>query len=233
MLDLIDRPAIERAVGDPDGSKHKIIAILGSHPATVMQAPFGDESAYILACSPDNTPFGCTENRRVLPRVDCWAELHSPIEHPSRPYAYLNYVSTLPRVLMRDQRAMASGMFPNAVPYPEKEIYGTDVLGKSLERDPRTGRIAEVVRAYPAGGGLFNPWAFRSSIAWMLAKAIVDCEREKIPAIGLWGILQSSETEYEGQRQSTQYFLWEARRRGIEVLVAPESRLAEKPEDNW
>jgi hypothetical protein len=58
-----------------------------------------------------------------------------------------------------------------------------------------------------------------------MAKAICDCEAYNIPRIGLWGILQASQTEYEQQRPSTQYFLEEAAERGIQVFAAAESRL--------
>lgn len=233
MLDaLVPQAAATTGDGWPDGSRHKIIAILGSHPTTVMQAPFGDESAYIVACSPDNTPFGLSKHRRELPRVDLWMENHDPIEHHTRPFGYLQYISKLPRLMLRDKRALTTGLFPNAVPYPEKELYGEDVLGKMIEQTG-PGVMQEVVRPYPVGNGLFNPWAFSSSIAYILAWAIVQCEREKIPAIGLWGILQSSDNEYAYQRPGTQYFLWEAARRGIKVMVAPESNLAERPAANW
>ena len=73
----------------------------------------------------------------------------------------------------------------------------------------------------------FCAFLFSSSIAFMLAKAIADCERLGIKQIGLWGILQSSETEFAYQRPGTQYFLWEATRRGIKVLAAKESQLFE------
>ena len=234
MLDDLIETETAGAASVPAEAKAAIkgIAVVGSHPATALTAPFGDPSWVVWACSPDNTPFGLTKGARQLPRVDVWFELHSPLEHHSRPYGYLQYVAKLPKVVMRDPTALASGLFPGAVPYPEKDLYGTDVLGKSLEQ-VAPGVHQEVVRAYPTGDGLFNPWAFTSSIAYMLAKAIVDCEREKIPAIGLWGILQSSDNEYAYQRPGTQYFLWEAAKRGIKVLVAPESRLAERPKDNW
>lgn len=232
--DLIDvKPAEPEVVAATARVAVQGIAVVGSHPGTRMDAPYGDPSWRIWACSPGNSPFGIDKGSSALPRVDEHFELHAPIEHPTRPYAYLRWLSERPqKVWMRDARAMASGMFPNAVPYPEKELYGTDVLGKSLEM-VAPGRAVEAIRAYPVGNGLFNPWAFTSSVAYMLAKAVVDCEREKIPAIGLWGILQSSENEYAYQRQGTQYFLWEAARRGIKVVVAPESRLAERPADNW
>ena len=75
----------------------------------------------------------------------------------------------------------------------------------------------------------YSRFLFSSSIAFMLAKAISDCEAQGIKQIGLWGILQSSETEFAYQRPGTQYFLWEAVRRGIKVLAARESKLFEPP----
>lgn len=237
MLDDLTTPKTETAGASKVPATPKVaikgIAIVGSHPATVMSAPYGDPSWLIWACSPDNTPCGNDpKNRRTLPRVDDWFEVHAPIEDPTRPYAYLNYISRYPRVWMRDVRVLQSGLFPGALPYPEKELRGTDAAGKTMEQ-VAPGVYQEAVRPYPVGDGLFCPWAFTSSIAYMLAKAIVDAEREKIPAIGLFGILQASDNEYTYQRQGTQYFLWEAARRGIKVLVAPESRLAERPKDNW
>lgn len=197
-----------------------------------MQAPFHDKSAFIYACSPDNTPFGDPKNCRTLPRVDCWAELHAPVEDPTRPFGYLHYVSQLPCVLMRDPRALASGIFNGARPYPEKALFGAHVV-EERTIEVRKGVFQRMRVALPAGDGRFCPYMFTSSIAYMLAKAIVDCEREGIREIGLWGILQSSENEYAYQRQGTQYFLWEAMRAGIKVMVAPESRLFDMPDYKW
>jgi hypothetical protein len=206
-------PAGRTVAGGPDGSKHKTLCILGSHPATVKQAPFHDESAYIWACSPDNTPYGLSPHARQLPRVNAWAELHNPIGDKSRPYAYLRAISELPLVWMRDKAAMASGFFPGARPYPEREM---------KEK--------------------FNPFAFTSSVAYLLAKAITDCEEQGIRQIALYGIMQggnldpanqAQSPEYAYQRPGTQYFIWEATRRGIKVLAAKESRLFELPPEVW
>lgn len=183
-------------------ARHHTIAIVGSHPATVATAPFGDPGALIYACSPHNI------EKRSLPRWDHWFEVHLPVQHETRSYHYLRGLEEQARqkqargedpiVWMRDQQALPH--FPGSRAYPE----------------------AEMKR-------LFCPYLFSSSIAFMLAKAIVDAEAAKIKQISLHGILQSSEAEYAYQRPGTQYFLWEATRRGIKVLAAAESKLFELP----
>jgi hypothetical protein len=187
-------------------SRCKGIAICGSHPQTVMTAPFADEGWLIYACSPHNVEM------RTLPRWDQWFEVHKPAAHPTRGYRYLRGLEDQARqkqargeepvVWMRDTEALPH--FPGGQLYPEKEMKAA-----------------------------FCPFAFTSSIAFMLAKAIIDCERDEIPAIGLWGILQRGPSEYEKQRPGTQYFLWEAARRGIKVLAAQESGLFEPPVEDW
>jgi hypothetical protein len=211
-----------------------------------MNAPFGDPSWAIWACSPDNTPFGHTKNRRTLPRFDQWFELHDPIEDPTRPFGYLKTVSEMPFVWMRDKRAMASGLFKGARPYPEKEIKGTfetQIIkvpsgtyrpvqgpdGKGQMREIMEQRTVEV----PNMDGVFSPHMFTSSLAYMLAKAIMDCEQQGIPQIGVWGVLQQSDNEYAYQRPGIQYFLGEAIKRGIRVVANRESCLFDMPAWKW
>jgi hypothetical protein len=176
--------------------KYKGIAILGSHPQTVMMSPFDDEDWLIYACSPHNFEM------RTLPRFDQWFETHIPIQDATRGYNYLKYLETLPHVWMRDKDQMSH--FKGAKPYPEEEM---------KEK--------------------FCPYMFTSSIALMLASAIVDCEEKKIPAIGIFGVMQASPGEYTYQRPGIQYFIWEAERRGLDVIVPDISRLFEPPEENW
>ena len=190
------------------------IAILGSHPATVMKAPFADPGWLIYACSPHNV------EKRALPRVTQWYEVHDTIEDPTRAFAYLKAVSEMPFVWMRDQRALASGAFKGARPYPDQELFGTATAlpdGSSV----------------PNGDGLFCPYMATSSIAYMLAKAIVDCEAQGIKQLGLWGIMQASEGEYVYQRPGIQYFLHQATKRGIKVIANRESRLFDMPQWKW
>lgn len=79
----------------------------------------------------------------------------------------------------------------------------------------------------------FGPFTFTSSIAFMLAKAIVECERLGIPKIGLFGIMQASPTEYTYQRPGIQNLIWEAARLGIDVKAPDISRLFEPPEEGF
>lgn len=96
------------------------------------------------------------------------------------------------------------GLFPGAHPYPEKEMFH-----------------------------VFGPFFFTSSIAYMLAKAIMDCEHSGIKQIGIWGVMQASKTEYAYQRPGIQYFIWQAAVRGIKVYAPRESRLFDPPGDKW
>lgn len=226
--------------------KYTGIAILGSHPATVMNAPFGDPTWRIYACSPDNTPFGRSNKAGYLPRVDEWFEVHDPIEDPTRCFGYLKAVSEMPFVWMRDKRALKSGLFKGAREYPEKLLKGTSTIqdikaptGQYRQVAGPDGKpaMAEVLERrrveVPNHDGLFCPTMFTSSIAYMLAKAIVDCEEQGIRQIGLWGIMQASEGEYAYQRPGIQYFLHEAMKRGIKVIANRESCLFDMPQWKW
>jgi hypothetical protein len=233
-------PFLRRTPWEPDGARHKSIIILGSHPVTVLQAPFADQAAYIYACSPHNV------EKRVLPRVDCFCELHAPIEDPTRAFPYLKAVSEMPVVLMRDKRALASGVFKGAHPYPEKEIKGTFEIQTvkvptgtyrhvpGPDGKPRLVEIMEKRQVeVPNMDGMFNPYMFTSSIAYMLAKAIADCEREGIKQISVYGVMQASENEYVYQRPGIQYFLHEAMKRGIKVICNREACLFDMPQWKW
>jgi len=233
MLDNLSDATLEIAGGDNPPASHVEaracltgIAILGSHPATVGAAPFDDKGWQIWACSPHNV------ERRTLPRVDQWYECHDPIEDPTRAFGYLKAVSEMPFVWMRDKRALASGLFRGAREYPEAQLKGTSTQQKvKLSNPDGSFEIRQV--EIPNGDGLFNPFAFTSSIAYMLAKAIVDCEQMGIRRIGLWGILQRSPGEYAYQRPGLQYFIWEATRRGIKVVANRESCLFDMPNEKW
>ena len=79
----------------------------------------------------------------------------------------------------------------------------------------------------------FGPFTFTSSIAFMLAKAIKDCEAQDIKNIGLFGIMQASPNEYTYQRPGIQNLIWEATRRGIRVLAPDVSNLFEPPAEDF
>jgi hypothetical protein len=61
----------------------------------------------------------------------------------------------------------------------------------------------------------------------MMAKAIVDCQKESIPTIGLWGIMQHSEAEEKYQKPGVHYFITMANKAGIRVVCPEESKLFE------
>ena len=223
MLDTVERTETAGGESLPAVSRSKLkgIAVCGSNPHTKGLAPFNDPGWLVYACSPDNTPAGMGPGKGALPRVDQFFEVHQPVFDKTRPYPYLEWISAQPfKLWMRDRLAMNLGtghgrlLFPNAVPYPEKELKAR-----------------------------FGPFTFTSSIAFILAKAIVDIEAMVAegrmggdgapPELGLWGILQSSKPEYEKQRQGTQNLIWAATQSGIKVRVAPESRLFEPPPEDF
>jgi hypothetical protein len=86
------------------------IALLGSHPASMKLAPFGDVNWEIWACSPQNY---------AAPRIDAWFELHSldrkwvPGNEP-----YIQVLGQHPRVYI----AVPDQRIPNGIIYPKDEI---------------------------------------------------------------------------------------------------------------
>ena len=199
------------------------IAILGSHPATVQLAPFADPGWRIWSCSPHNV------EKRTLPRVDQWFEVHDPLEDPTRAFGYLKAVSEMPFVWLRDKRALPH--MKGGHLYPEN-LKGSSQYEKVQVKYPDGSMGVEQVEI-ANGDGVFCPFQFTSSIAYMLAKAIVDCEQDGIKQIGLWGIMQSGENEYTYQRPGIQYFIWEATRRGIKIVAPRESCLFDMPQWKW
>jgi hypothetical protein len=190
----------------PVKSQYHTIAVLGSHPATVETAPFSDPGVYIISCSPHNI------EHRTLPRWDEWFEIHRPAVHPTRTYDYIRRL--------------------------EEQARQKDMRGESpvvWMRDPTVVQHMPGGRLYPEKEmkEKFCRFMFTSSIAYMLALAITKAEELKIPKIGMWGILQKGPQEYERQRPGTQYFIWEATRRGIKMLVAKESGLFEEPPEDF
>lgn len=231
MLDTIETKA---AGGDSlpaaPAVRTSAIAIVGSNPHTKDAAPFGDPSWAIYSCSPDNSPYGRGPKAGPLPRTDQIFEVHLPLEDPSRPFPYLQWVSQQPFVWVRDQHALVA--MPGARLYPEKELKGTSTLQR-MKIVNQDGSAGEKIVEVPNHDGLFDPCQFTSSIAYMLAKAIVDAEADGIRMIGLWGIMQASENEYAYQRPGIQYFIHEAMKRGIKVVANRESCLFDMPQWKW
>jgi hypothetical protein len=140
---------------------------------------------------------------RTLPRFDAWFELHKPIADATRAYPYLRYLETI-NVPLYMRDESAAHLFPTAVMLDED----------SLKQE-------------------FGPFTFTSSIAYMLAQAIVIATEKNIPAIGMWGIMQASENEYTYQRPGIQNLIWEATKRNIDMYAPDISRLFEPPNNVW
>jgi sarcosine oxidase delta subunit len=108
---------------------------------------------------------------------------------------------------------------------------------------------AEILAMWP---GLAQSF-FTSSLAWMLALAIMEIERNPVVEmqgtsaelgrggdyqmagrgkfegkgeIGLWGVDMAADEEYWHQKPGCHFFMLEAERRGIKVTVPPQSDLA-------
>lgn len=77
----------------------------------------------------------------------------------------------------------------------------------------------------------FGPFFMTSSIALMMAKAIV-AEPE---TIGLWGVVQATKTEYEQQRPAIQQLMWEAHKLGIGIDMPEPARrtILAIPREDW
>jgi hypothetical protein len=230
------RPGVNRAAVDGGNSppvsseSYDGIAVLGSNPHTIEKAPWGQNWRF-YACSPHNIEM------RTLPRVHEWFECHLPVTDPTRQYEYLrrledNHVAQNPPnaevIWARDPAALAR--WKDSHKYPELELRGMDpVTGVGIDED----------KPAPEGMGIFCPFMFTSSIAYIMAKAICDIEvyheqgRMPVKRMGIWGVMQASETEYTYQRPGIQYFIWEASKRGIQVIANQESKLFELPRENW
>lgn len=138
-----------------------------------------------------------------LPRVDQWFELHDHFPHASRSLLYWEKLKKMPLVWMRDPTAVVH--VKGALPYPED-----------------------------AALNLVGPFTlYTSSIAFMMAKAILDCQVHNIPNIGLFGIMQRGETEYTYQKPGIQNCIFAADRMGIKVIAPDISKLFEVTPYEW
>lgn len=162
-----------------------------------------------VAMAPFDAPwliYACSPHNyehRTLPRFDAWFEVHAKLADATRAYPYLRWLETIDKPVWMRDKESIH-LFPNAKLYPEDELKGE-----------------------------FGPFTFTSSIAFMLAMAIKDCERDSIDKIGLFGIMQASPNEYTYQRPGIQNLIWEATKRGIHVIAPDISRLFEPPPEDF
>lgn len=139
------------------------------------------------------TIWACSENnaRGVLPRVDAWFELHADLMWEPPAKWEEAYIAWLNEQTFK-LYAQRVDLFPKAIRFPHEEM------------------LRE-----------FGPDWFTSTLAWMMAFAIV----QKPDEIGIYGCDMSHPSEYGHQRPAMKYFIEMAGRRGIQVYVPSESDL--------
>lgn len=212
--------AVANLVDDINEAKgeHKItgIAIMGSHPATVQDGPFDMADWLIYACSPHNLVFEAQDGRnpglRYFPggkRADGGRFRVDEWFEVHKPLAH----DTRPYGYLRELEKLPL-------------VWMRDKEGLSRIKGAREYPEAELKKH-------FGPFFFTSSIAFMLAKAIADCQRMGIPRIGIWGVMQASENEYSYQRPGIQYFIQRATELGIQVLAPEPSKLFEPQRESF
>lgn len=171
------------------------VALVGSAPASVRNAPYNDPKWTIYGCSPG--VYG------IAPRVDEWFELH--LWEPGQPWFSPEYVQWLNALPERGVTLWTGAASPETVGYGESPVPGGKVL-------PWKEMLAE-----------FDPqqWFCTSSLFWMLCRAM----QAGATKIGFWGVDMAATEEYEMQRAGIHFLTYVARSRGIEVGVPHESDL--------
>jgi len=203
---------------EPDKPRTTGIAVCGSHPHLINKAPFDDPSWAIYACSSHNLSYagkdGKTEGLRFLNggkrpdggvyRVDQFFEVHDKLLDPTRDYSYLRALDIEDIPIIWVRDPEALPLIPNARPYPMEEM-----------------------------SKQFGDFFWTSTIAHMLAKAIHDCQEQGIGRIGIWGVMQGSQQEFQYQRPGIQYFIQRALDLDIEVTAPRSSALFDIAVEKW
>jgi hypothetical protein len=189
------------------------IAIIGSAPSSSRKGPYEDKSWAIWGCSPGAygvVPFG---------RSDAWFELHR----------------WEPPTAGDPNNAKNVGWFsPEYVQFLERHEGPVFLAGPNHEVENPVPSVKSGIR-FPFEDYLakYGPYHFTSSMAWMLAHAIEllaprAAAGEQV-AVGLWGVDMAALSEYNLQRPACQHWLGLARQLGIQVILPPESDLAQPP----
>lgn len=97
-----------------------------------------------------------------------------------------------------------------------KECKGPVIMSEQVDEIPNCQVVDWMARVE-----YFGPYFFTSTLAWMMADAIL----EGYEKIALYGVDMAATSEYHDQRMGCQYFAMLAASRGIEVGVPPESDL--------
>lgn len=215
------------------------IALLGSAPSSVLIAPFknADYDQWIqgrvefMARAHGQIPgdwdiWGCSPGCwAVAPRATRWFEVHR--WEPGTPWLTPEYC----RFLMEFKGFVYTGApvpeIPNHVVYPidrMEEKFTSYFFTSSLALMTALAiDVIEQIRAARRCVAVSRTWAQDQ-----LPPGIDPSELDKDDgedAIGMWGVDMAAAEEYSYQRPGCQFFLIEAYRRGIAIIVPPESDL--------
>ena len=182
----------ERTADQPQEGQKKI-ALVG-FAESWKQAPFDDDAVDIM---------GLNELHKYLPRWTHWIEIHDDETlgvtkrdlSEGEQKRHLEWLKTDHGKPIFMQPEFCDGRFPNAVPFPIKEL---------------------AAKWCPDG----TPY-FTSSIGMMLAWAI----DQGYDWIGLYGIDLASDVEYPHQRPNAEYFVGLARGMGKTVVISKSSAI--------
>lgn len=198
-------PSPQAAPGEPGAApSFKRIAIVGTAPSSRPSSPFPEPGC---PYDPKDWNVRCIgmDPQKVTPGWHVWYEIHDLMwlmdKYNNPDYSPQNeiHVRWLAQVAAKGAEVRLSHpspLIPNA---------------KTIARD-------RIVQEWP---GPFAREFRNSSIALMIAEAILEGAEE----IGLWGVDMALNAEYAYQRSGVFYFLDQAWKRGIKILLPPQSDL--------
>lgn len=200
----------------------KKIAVMGSAPSSVLLAPFDDPSWQIWGCSPGLYP--------VARRVSRWFEVHR--WEPGKPWFTPEYIGWMAKLQCPVLMVNPVPELPNSQAYPIgvvlDYVYAKHLVpvfdGMEFAGD-QSKYVYVGDQPYVWVDKRFDRTDFSSTIAWMLALAIIEGATE----IGLWGVDMSATEEWMWQRSGCQSIIDVAKSLGIKITVPPESDLLRPP----
>lgn len=226
------------------------IAVMGSAPSSVAQAPFADNKLQAFRQGPvQHYPplphaneewdiWGCSPGLfGAATRMTRWFELHR--WEPGQPWFSPEYVQWMQAF---NGPVYVGGQIPdhamrpqNAVIYPLKEIdeefscfFLTSSLALMQALAILTIEDLRKLRKIRAAGNLAGTEEFGRLRAWGMPEAQLHAEIAKEDdddTIGLWGVDMSANEEYARQRPGCWYFGLQTLERGIGLYYPPESDL--------
>lgn len=179
------------------------IALVGSAPSSINKAPYGDPEWDIWGCSPG--AYGIAG-----PYSNAWFELH-------------RWEPQIPGHVGTGQAWFSPEYCEFLIRHPGTVYMAEPIPPEFSNAKPLpVNRIAEQ----------FGPFFLSSSLSWMWAMAILNIEDDRAnrqhgdnsqDEIAMFGVDMAAHEEYASQRPACQFFITEAKRRGIKVTVPPES----------